>query len=89
MDDIPKNIPHKPVRFLDQLRLHIRKSGLAYRTEQTYIHWIKRFIYFNNKAHPKDLGVLHIEVFLNDLAVHRHCAINTQKIATGSHVINR
>jgi integron integrase len=81
MDDIPKNIPHKPVRFLDQLRLHIRKSGLAYRTEQTYVHWIRRFIFFNNKAHPKDLGVLHIEAFLNDLAVHRHCAINTQKIA--------
>ena len=41
MDDIRHSIPPKPVRFLDQLRLHIRESGLAYRTEQTYIHWAR------------------------------------------------
>jgi integron integrase len=81
MDDIPVNVVAKPVRLLDQLRLHMRKSGLAYTTEQTYIHWIKRFIYFNNKKHPKDMGELEIETFLNDLAIHRHCAAGTQKIA--------
>ncbi|MFQ3324063.1 MAG: integron integrase [Pseudomonadales bacterium] len=81
MDDIPQKLPVKPIRLLDQLRFHMRKSGLAYRTEQTYIHWIKRFIYFNNKTHPKDIGVLEIEAFLNDLAIHRNCSINTQKIA--------
>ena len=44
MDDIRHRIPHAPVRLLDQLRLHMRKTGLAYKTEQTYIHWIKRFM---------------------------------------------
>ena len=81
MDDIRHSIPPKPVRFLDQLRLHIRESGLAYRTEQTYIHWAKRYIYFHNKKHPKDMGNKEIEVFLNDLAVNKHCSVNTQKIA--------
>jgi integron integrase len=81
MDDIPVKIAVKPIRFLDQLRLHLRKSGLAYKTEQTYVHWVKRFIIFNQKKHPKDLGMLQVEEFLNYLAVHRHCSVNTQKIA--------
>ena len=81
MDDIRHRIPPQPSRFLDQLRLHIRKSGLAYRTEQTYIHWVKRFIYFHGKRHPKDLGMVEVERFLNHLAVNRDCAVNTQRIA--------
>ncbi|MEZ5548901.1 MAG: integron integrase [Pseudomonadales bacterium] len=81
MDDIRHRIPPQPSRFLDQLRLHIRKSGLAYRTEQTYIHWVKRFIYFHGKRHPKDLGMVEVEKFLNHLAVNRDCAVNTQRIA--------
>lgn len=49
MDDVRQRLPSEPTRFIDQLRLHVRNSGLAYQTEKTYIHWIKRFIYFNNK----------------------------------------
>lgn len=81
MDDIRHRLPPKPARFLDTLRLHIRENGLAYRTEQTYIHWVKRFIYFHNKRHPKDMGVLEMEAFLNHLAINRDCSPNTQRIA--------
>ncbi|MBB3062837.1 hypothetical protein FHS09_003687 [Microbulbifer rhizosphaerae] len=38
MDDIRHRLPRKPERFMDQLRQHIRQNGLAYRTEQTYVH---------------------------------------------------
>lgn len=81
MDDIRHKLPPESPRFLDQLRQHIRKSGLAYRTEQTYIHWIKRFIYFHAKQHPKDLGMAEIETFLNHLSVNRYCSLSTQRIA--------
>ncbi|TQV72568.1 integron integrase [Exilibacterium tricleocarpae] len=81
MDDIPHKLPDKPVKFLDQLRLSIRQAGLSYRTEQTYIHWIKRFIYFHNKQHPKSLNETSIEQFLNHLAINRHCSTSTQRIA--------
>lgn len=81
MDDIQHKIPNKPVRLLDQVRLHIRKSGLSYRTEQTYIHWIKRYILFHKKQHPKTLSAVDIETFLGYLAVNRHCSLGTQKIA--------
>ncbi len=81
MDDIRRRIPSKPTRFIDQLRLHIRNSGLAYQTEQTYIHWVKRFIYFNNKQHPKHFGMAEVEIFLSHLANNRDCSLNTQRIA--------
>ncbi len=78
MDDIRHRIPNKPTRFIEQLRHHIRINGLAYRT---YVHWIKRFIYFHDKQHPKEMDAIHIETFLNDLAVNKHCSVSTQKIA--------
>lgn len=86
MDDIKTPIPHQPTRFLDQLRYHIRQSGLAYTTEKTYIHWVKRYIYFHGKKHPKDLSTRHIEAFLNDLAIQKYCSISTQKIALNAMV---
>lgn len=81
MDDIRHKLPSEPLRFLDQLRQHIRKSGLAYRTEQTYIHWVKRFIYFHDKQHPKNMGMAEVETFLDHLSVNRNCSPNTQRIA--------
>lgn len=81
MDDIRHKLRAKPTRFLDQLRLHIRQQGLAYKTEQTYIYWVKRFIFFHNKQHPKDMDIADVEAFLSHLAVNQYCSINTQKIA--------
>jgi integrase len=42
---------------------------------------VERFIYFNNKRHPKDTGAKEVENFLNYLANSRHCSINTQRTA--------
>ncbi|WP_308368218.1 MULTISPECIES: integron integrase [unclassified Microbulbifer] len=81
MDDVRPPIPKESGKFIPSLRRHIRESGLAYRTEQTYVHWIKRYIHFNELRHPKMLGVSDIERFLNHLAINRNCSINTQKIA--------
>jgi hypothetical protein len=81
MDDMRHKLKAKPTRFLDQLRLHIRQQGLAYKTEQTYVYWAKRFIYFHNKQHPKNLGSVDVEAFLSHLAVNQFCSVNTQKIA--------
>ncbi|HCO58939.1 MAG TPA: recombinase XerD [Porticoccaceae bacterium] len=81
MEDIPKILQTNSPRFMDQLRLDMRKNGLAYRTEQTYIHWVRRFILFHNKRHPKDMGSPEIEAFLAHLSVNRSCAANTQRTA--------
>lgn len=68
MDDIRPPISAGSTRFLDVLRLHIRRSGLSYRTEQTYIHWIKRYIRFHGRRHPESLGASEVEMFLTHLA---------------------
>ena len=44
------------MKLLDQGRHVIRKKHYSIRTEQAYLQWIKRFILFYNKRHPKDIG---------------------------------
>lgn len=56
-------------RFLDQLSFHTRKNGLACKTEQTYTHWVKLFIFVYNKRHPKRMGNAEIAVFIGGLFI--------------------
>ena len=42
-------------RLLEQVRQCIRRKHYSLRTEYTYVHWIKRFIYFHDRRHPADL----------------------------------
>jgi len=51
------------------------------RTEETYAHWVKRFIYFSGKRHPADLGAAEVTAFLNYLARERDVAAATQNQA--------
>lgn len=81
MDDISRVIPAGPLRFLDQLRQDIRARGYAYQTEKTYLHWVRRFILFHNKRHPREMGAEHINSFLSHLGCQRHCSPATQRIA--------
>jgi len=46
---------NKP-RLLDQVRQIIRIKHYSLRTEESYINWIKRFIFFHNKKHPIEMG---------------------------------
>jgi len=48
---------------------------------QTYCLWVKRYIFYHNKQHPKDLGVAEVEKILHHLAVVENCSVSTQKIA--------
>lgn len=81
MDDVRHKLNSQSPRFLDQVRLHIRKSGLAYTTEKTYLLWMRRFILYHNKKHPKDMGALEVESFLTYLTIERNCSANTQRVA--------
>ena len=81
MYDIPKKIPDRPTRLMDQLRFHIRKRGLAYTTEKTYVTWILRYIRFHNKQHPRELSEAHVEMFLDHLSVQQNVSKNTQRTA--------
>jgi integrase len=72
--------PSKP-RLLDQVRDVIRSKHYSIRTEQAYIDWIKRYIYFHDKKHPEVMSETHISAFLTHLAVERKVASSTQNQA--------
>src|SRR5436190_8841659 len=70
-------MPHKS-RLLDQVRDALGARHYSFRTEQQYVGWIRRFILFHGKRHPRDMGGPEVESFLTDLAVHRKVAAATQ-----------
>jgi len=68
-------------RLLDQVRELIRTLHYSRRTEEAYVDWIRRFILFHGKRHPRDMGKVEIEAFLSHLAVERNVAASTQNQA--------
>jgi hypothetical protein len=56
-------------KWLDRLRQALRSRHDSPRTEQTYGHWVRRFIYFHNIRHPADMAEPEINAFLTHLAV--------------------
>ncbi len=71
----------KKPKLLEQVRSVLRVKHYSYRTEQSYIHWIKRYIYFHNKTHPKDLDGKDIATFITHLAVKDKVSSSTQNQA--------
>lgn len=68
-------------KLLDQVRTAIRTRHYSLRTEQAYIHWTKRFIFYHGKRHPKDMGAAEVESFLSHLATDRDVSASTQNQA--------
>jgi integron integrase len=73
--------PSSRPRLLSQVHDAIRRKYYSRRTEEAYVHWIKRYIYFNGKRHPAGLGDAEVTAFLNHLAVDRKVAAGTQNQA--------
>lgn len=59
----------------------IRRLHYSRRTEETYVHWIKRFIYWSGERHPATLGEPEVTAFLSHLATERNVAAATQNQA--------
>ncbi len=64
--------------LLDQVRQRIRAKHLSRSTEKSYVSWIRRFILFHRKRHPKEMAEVEINAFLTHLAVDRHVSASTQ-----------
>jgi len=60
--------PARAPRLLDVVRDCIRRKHYSLRTEQTYVQWIKRFIYFHGRRHPRELAEASVAAFLNQLS---------------------
>ncbi|TAO02139.1 MAG: integrase [Phormidium sp. SL48-SHIP] len=61
MQPPPKKLPG---RVCDAIRV----KHYSYRTEQTYVQWIRRYIPFRNKRHPNEMGVPEVEAFFGSFS---------------------
>ena len=69
------------LKLLDRVRLAIRSRHYSRRTEQAYVHWIRRYIVFHDKKHPSTMGAPEIAAYLTWLATERHVSSSTQNQA--------
>jgi integron integrase len=71
----------QPPKLLDRLSRELRVRHYSRRTEQTYRHWIRRFIFFHGIRHPAEMAEPEINAFLTHLAVHEKVSASTQNQA--------
>ena len=77
-------VPNPKLKFMEQCREAMRFHRLALRTEEAYLQWIKRFIFFQGKRHPKEMGEAEVQASLTHLAADRLVAASTQNQALGA-----
>ncbi|MCZ2127440.1 MAG: integron integrase [Anaerolineales bacterium] len=79
MTETPK--PPQGKKLLDQYRDAIRLKQYSPRTEKTYVGWVREYILFHNKRHPREMGVDEINRFITHLVVERRASASTQNQA--------
>ena len=68
-------------KLLDQIRQLMRLRHYSLRTEEAYLGWIRRYILFHRKRHPRELDEKHVSEFLSSLAINGRVAASTQNQA--------
>jgi len=76
--------PGREKKLLDQYRDALRVRHYSHRTEETYVSWVRQFILYHNKRHPRDMDVSDINAFITYLANERNVAASTQNQAISS-----
>jgi site-specific recombinase XerD len=79
--DLCKYSMNQKPKLLDQVRAVARARHLSHKTEDAYHNFIKRFILFHDKRHPREMGTEEISAFLTHLAVQEKVAASTQNQA--------
>jgi len=68
-------------RLLEEVKERLRLKHYSIRTEEQYVQWIKRFILFHGKRHPRQMAAVEVEQFLTHLAVEGRVSASTQNQA--------
>lgn len=74
-------VPTSAPRLFDKIREEIRARHYSRRTEEAYVHWVRRFIVFHRRRHPRDMGAPEVSAFVGSLAVDGHVSASTQNQA--------
>ena len=76
-----KSEPERKYRLMEQVRRVLLEERFRPRTRQAYAEWIRRFILFHGRRHPRDLDATDVSAFLSDLTTSHHVAASTQNQA--------
>ena len=68
-------------KLLDQYGEFLRNRHYSLRTEKTYIGWVRQYILFHNKRHPREMGVAEINDFITYLVNQKSVSASTQNQA--------
>ena len=71
----------RPPRLLDKVRETLRLKHYSTKTEESYVHWILRFIRYHKLRHPREMGDAEVQAFLTHLAVQQKVSASTQNQA--------
>src|SRR6266404_9856856 len=78
---LPAKAKQNKPKLLDQVRDVIRRKHFSIRTEQAYVDWIRRFILFHDKRHPREMAEAEVTQFLTYLAREGRVAASTRNQA--------
>ena len=73
--------PDRRYRLMETVRTQLRAKRYSVRTEQAYVYWIRRYVVFHDRRHPRDLDAESVRVFLSHLATVDRVAASTQNQA--------
>ncbi len=71
----------KAPKLIDRMRQIMRVKHYSLRTEKSYVHWVRRYIFYHNKRHPQEMGAGEVQSFLSYLAVNQRVSASTQNQA--------
>lgn len=77
----PASPPPCAPRLLDQVRERVRYLHYSSRTEEAYVHWIRAFVRFHGRRHPREMGGPQVEAFLSWLSTERGVSVSTHRQA--------
>ncbi len=80
-NSVNKSMTTPKPKLLDQVRAAIRVRHYSLRTEEAYIYWIRKYIFYHQKRHPVEMGKAEVQLFLNHLAIKEKVATSTQNQA--------
>jgi integron integrase len=82
-DDPSPPAPEAPLapRLIEVLRQHLRYQHYSLRTEEAYVHWVRRYVRWAGGRHPRTMGQAEVQAFLTSLASGRGVSANTQRQA--------
>jgi len=80
----PSTSPPQSKKLLDQYREALRLKHYSQRTEKTYITWVRSYILFHKKRHPKEMGILEIREFIAHLVIEKKVSASTHNQALSS-----